>query len=309
MKTYLVTGGAGFIGSHITEELLAQGHKVIILDDMTAGIRTNVFPQAEFIQGSVTDGELLHAICEEFNIGGIFHLAAVASVQKSVEDPMLVHDVNATGTLNVLLAAKDCGVRKVVLSASAAAYGDDPVFPKRETMIPQPLSPYAVSKIAGEMYCDTFTRLYGLQTVALRYFNVFGPRQDPNSEYAAVIPKFTEAIVQGRSPVIFGDGMQTRDFVFVKDVVQANLKAMQSDACGLFNIGRGEQTSLNQLAQMIMEAVDTHADVIYKDPRAGDIRDSVADITKAREMLGYEPAYSVADGIRETVEYFRGLMG
>lgn len=308
MTTYLVTGGAGFIGSHITEELLEKGHQVIILDNMSAGKRTNVFPNAEFIQGSVSDGEILHAICDEFNVEGIFHLAAVASVQKSVEDPMLVHEINATGTLNVLLAAKDYGVRKVVLSASAAAYGDDPIFPKVETMLAHPLSPYAVSKIAAEMYCDTFTRLYGLQTVALRYFNVFGPRQDPDSEYAAVIPKFTEAIVHERSPFIFGDGEQTRDFVFVKDVVQANLKAMQSDVCGLFNIGRGQQTSLNQLAEMIMRAVGTEVEVIYNEPRAGDIRDSVADITKARELLGYEPAYTVEEGIKETVAYFSGLM-
>ena len=202
---YLVTGGAGFIGSHITEELIKRGDEVIVLDNMYSGQPENVAvnPMAVFVDGSILDTEILGSICKKYNIEGIFHLAAVASVQKSIENPALVHEVNVTGTLNVLEAARKHGVHKVVLSASAAAYGDNPVFPKREDMLPEPLSPYAVSKIASEMYCKTYAELYNMQTISLRYFNVFGPRQDPNGEYAAVIPKFTEKICAGESPTVW----------------------------------------------------------------------------------------------------------
>ncbi|HJJ30034.1 MAG TPA: SDR family oxidoreductase [Methanocorpusculum sp.] len=302
---YLITGGAGFIASHIAEELIHQKHDVILLDDMSAGNVKNIQSDAEFIQGSVTNKALLDDICKTHDIEGIFHLAAVASVQKSIEDPCLVHEVNATGTLNILCAAKEHSIRKVVLSASAAAYGDNPVFPKREDMLPEPLSPYAVSKITGEMYCKNFADLFGVQTVALRYFNVFGPRQDPNAEYAAVIPKFTERILHGKRPIIFGDGKQTRDFVFVKDVVQANILAMNSHISGLYNVGTGIQTSLNDLAGMIMRAAGVSSEIIYEAARPGDIRYSVADITKAGKELGYAPKYSIEDGIRETVGYKR----
>jgi UDP-glucose 4-epimerase len=305
---YLVTGGAGFIASHIAEELIHQHHDVTLLDDMSAGKAGNINPEAEFIRGSVTDKKLLDQICRSHSFEGIFHLAAVASVQKSIENPALVHEVNATGTLNILSAAKEHGIRKVILSASAAAYGDNPVFPKREDMLPEPLSPYAVSKITGEMYCRNYADLFGVETAALRYFNVFGPRQDPNAEYAAVIPKFTEKIIRGKNPVIFGDGNQTRDFVFVKDVVQANLLAMNSHVCGLFNIGTGRQTSLNELALMIMRAAGVTTDIIYEAPRAGDIKDSAADISRAKKELGYSPKYSIEDGIRQTVNYFRELL-
>ncbi len=306
---YLVTGGAGFIGSHITEELIRRGDSVVILDDMSAGRKENIAvnPEAEVINGSVCNSALLDELCSTHLFEGIFHLAAVASVQKSVENPALVHEVNATGTLNILNVARTHHIRKVVLSASAAAYGDNPVFPKREDMLPEPLSPYAVSKISGEMYCAAFAGLYGLETVALRYFNVFGPRQDPNGEYAAVIPKFTEKITQGKSPVIFGDGKQTRDFVFVKDVARANLLAMDSHVSGLFNIGTGIQTSLNELAEMIMHAAAKKTDIIYEAPRSGDIKDSVADISKAKEQLGYTPKHSLSTGIAETVKYFQSL--
>ena len=300
---YLITGGAGFIASHIAEELIHQKHDVILLDDMSAGSAKNIRPDAEFIKGAVTNKALLDEICKTHDIEGIFHLAAVASVQKSIEDPGLVHEVNATGTLNILTAAKEHSIRKVVLSASAAAYGDNPVFPKREDMLPEPLSPYAVSKITGEMYCRNFADLFGVETVALRYFNVFGPRQDPNAEYAAVIPKFIERIVHGKKPIIFGDGNQTRDFVFVKDVVQANILAMNSHISGLYNIGTGIQTSLNDLAGMVMRAAGVSCDIIYEAARPGDIRYSVADISKAGKELGYAPKYSIEDGIRETVEY------
>ena len=306
---YLVTGGAGFIGSHITEELIRRGDEVVILDDMYSGRKENLAanPKAVFVEGSILDTAVLDSICTEYNIEGFFHLAAVASVQKSIENPALVHEVNVTGTLNVLEAARKHGVRKVVLSASAAAYGDNPVFPKREDMLPEPLSPYAVSKIAAEMYCKTYAELYDLQTVSLRYFNVFGPRQDPNGEYAAVIPKFTEKICAGESPTVFGDGNQTRDFVFVKDVARANLLAMDSDVCGLFNIGTGVQTSLNDLAQMIMDAAGVSVEMQYEAAREGDVRYSVAGISKAEKELEYKPEWDLSEGVRETVEYFKGL--
>lgn len=306
---YLVTGGAGFIGSHITEELIKRGDDVVILDNMYSGRQVNLAanPKAVFVEGSIMDTDVLDSICTEYNIEGIFHLAAVASVQKSIENPVLVHDVNVTGTLNVLEAARKHGVRKVVLSASAAAYGDNPVFPKREDMLPEPLSPYAVSKIASEMYCKTYAELYDMQTVSLRYFNVFGPRQDPNGEYAAVIPKFTEKICAGESPTVFGDGEQTRDFVFVKDVARANILAMDSDVCGLFNIGTGVQTSLNDLAKMIMDAAGISVEMKYEAAREGDVRYSVADISKAERELGYKPEWDLGEGVRETVEYFKEL--
>ncbi len=305
---YLITGGAGFIASHIAEELTRQNHDVTLLDDMSAGSTKNIQPGAEFIKGSITDRTRLAKICKTHSFEGIFHLAAVASVQKSIEDPLLVHEVNATGTLNILNAAKEHGIRKVVLSASAAAYGDNPIFPKREDMLPEPLSPYAVSKITAEMYCRNFADLFGVETTALRYFNVFGPRQDPNAEYAAVIPKFTERIVHDKKPVIFGDGNQTRDFVFVKDVVLANMLAMNSHTSGTFNIGTGIQTSLNDLAGMIMRAAGVSCDIIYEAPRPGDIRYSVADISKAKQELGYAQKYSIEDGIKETVQYFKNLL-
>ena len=306
---YLVTGGAGFIGSHITEELIRRGEDVVILDNMYSGRQVNLEanPKAVFVEGSIMDTEVLDSICTEYNIEGIFHLAAVASVQKSIENPALVHEVNVTGTLNVLEAARKHGVSKVVLSASAAAYGDNPVFPKREDMLPEPLSPYAVSKIASEMYCKTYAELYNMQTISLRYFNVFGPRQNPNGEYAAVIPKFTEKICAGESPTVFGDGKQTRDFVYVKDVARANILAMDSDISGLFNIGTGIQTSLNNLAKMIMDAAEISVDMKYEPAREGDVRHSVADISKAKSELGYKPEWELTDGIKETVEYFKEL--
>ena len=306
---YLVTGGAGFIGSHITEELINRGDEVIVLDNMYSGRPENITvnPKAMFVDGSILNTEILDSICNKYNIEGIFHLAAVASVQKSIENPALVHEVNVTGTLNVLEAARKHGVHKVVLSASAAAYGDNPVFPKREDMLPEPLSPYAVSKIASEMYCKTYAELYNIQTISLRYFNVFGPRQDPNGEYAAVIPKFTEKICAGESPTVFGDGKQTRDFVYVKDVARANILAMDSDISGLFNIGTGIQTSLNNLAKMIMDAAEISVDMKYEPTREGDVRHSVADISKAKSELGYKPEWELTYGIKETVEYFKEL--
>ncbi|HJJ38912.1 MAG TPA: GDP-mannose 4,6-dehydratase [Methanocorpusculum sp.] len=312
MTEYLVTGGAGFIGSHIAEALIARGDTPVIIDDMSAGNKTNLAVNeagAAVYVGSILDAELLNTICTEHDIEGIFHLGAVASVKKSIENPYLVHQVNCTGTLSVLEAARKHDIEKVVLSASAAAYGDDPVFPKKEEMTPAPLSPYATSKIAAEMYLKNYTDLYGMKNTALRYFNVFGPRQDPEGEYAAVISKFTERITKSQAITIYGDGEQTRDFVFVKDVAKANLLAMGNrtkQAADLFNIGTGIQTSLNDLAEMIMTAADIRVPVNYEPVRDGDVRYSCADIGKAEKVLGYKPSYTLPEGIKETVKAFAG---
>lgn len=311
MSEYLVTGAAGFIGSHIAEALIARKDTPVILDDMSAGNKTNlaVNPEAKIYIGSILDENLLNTICTEHDIEGIFHLGAVASVKKSIENPALIHQVNCTGTLSILEAARKHDIEKVVLSASAAAYGDDPIFPKTEDMTPAPLSPYATSKIAAEMYLKNYTDLYGMKNTALRYFNVFGPRQDPNGEYAAVISKFTERITKGQAITIYGDGKQTRDFVFVKDVAKANLLAMDNrtkTAADLFNIGTGIQTSLNDLAEMIMTAAGIKVPVNYEAVREGDVRYSCADISKAEKVLGYKPSYTLLEGIKETVKAFEG---
>jgi len=236
---------------------------------------------------------------------GIFHQAAIPSVPRSVKDPIASNEANITGTLNVLVAAKDCGVSSVVAASSSSVYGDTPVLPKHEGMLPNPLSPYAVTKFAGECYGKVFSDLYGIRTVFLRYFNVYGPRQDPKSEYAAVIPKFITRLLAGRPPIIYGDGEQTRDFTFVADVVQANIRAMESDASGVFNIACGRRISLNHLASILSEIIGAPCDPIYEAPRAGDIRDSLADISRAREAFGYDPQFPVEEGLRRAVAWFR----
>jgi UDP-glucose 4-epimerase len=300
---YLVTGGAGFIGSHIVESLVCH-HNVVILDNLFSGNVTNIQPFLEkknvtFVHGSVTDLPLLQQISKD--IDGIFHEAAIASVQQSVQDPLQTHAVNSTGTLNVLIAARDCGVKNVVCASSAAVYGDNPVMPKQEDMIPAPLSPYAVSKLTGEYYCSVFSQLYGVKTVSLRYFNVFGPRQDPSSEYSGVISKFIAQVSRNEPITIFSDGEQTRDFVFVKDVVSANLLAMEHDICGVFNIGSGTQMALNELATVVKGIFGSDVPVNYAPPRKGDIRASCADISKARKKLGYSPIYSMRKGLEQTI--------
>ena len=247
---YLVTGGAGFIGSHIVEALVQHHHEVVIFDNLFSGNIANIRPFLEkenvtFVNGSVTDLPLLRQTSE--GADGIFHEAAIASVQQSILDPLITHDVNSTGTLNVLIAARDCRVKKVVCASTAAVYGDNPRLPKLENMIPDPLSPYAVSKLTGEYYCSVFSQMYGMKTVSLRYFNVFGPRQNPGSEYSGVISKFIVQAQQGKPITIFGDGEQTRDFVFVSDVVSTNILAMERGVQGVFNVGCGVQTSLNEL--------------------------------------------------------------
>ena len=300
---YIVTGGAGFIGSHIVEAL-AGSHDVVVIDNFSSGKPENLagFPgRVTCITGSINDLPLLKEVFK--GAEGIFHLGAIASVARSVDDPGATHETNLTGTLNVLLAARDCGVKKVVFSSSSAVYGDEPTLPKREEMTPVPLSPYAVSKLAGEYYCRVFSELFGVKTVSLRYFNVFGPRQDPQSEYAAVIPKFITRLLNHQAPLIFGDGKQTRDFVYVKDVVQANLLAMHSTKTGTFNIGSGESIDLNTLARTLAEIMKVTISPLYEKPRSGDIRDSVSDITAAKKSLGYRTSYSLDKGLAETITW------
>jgi len=302
---YVVTGGTGFIGSHIVEAL-AEVHDVVVLDNFSSGKPENLegFPgSVTCITGSINNLPLLREVCK--GADGIFHLAAIASVAKSVDNPLATHETNLTGTLNVLLAARDCGVKKVVFSSSSAVYGDEPTLPKREDMLPVPLSPYAVSKLAGEYYCNVFFELYGVKTVSLRYFNVFGPRQDPQSEYAAVIPKFITRLLNHEAPLIFGDGCQTRDFVYVRDVVQANLLAMQSTKTGTFNIGSGQKIDLTTLAGDLSRIMKVPIPPVYGEPRSGDIRDSVSDITAAKTALGYKAAISLEKGLSETIQWFR----
>ncbi len=301
---YIVTGGTGFIGSHLAESLFLQGHDVCIIDDLSSGKIENIShilekKKVSFIKGSITDMEFLQ---EQFSgADGVFHQAAFVSVPKSIEDPLLNHTVNITGTLNVLLAARDAGVGKVVYASSAAVYGNLPDLPKREETKVDPQSPYAVAKLTGEYYCSLFTSLYGLKTVCLRYFNVYGPRQDPHSDYAAVIPKFIHRVKKGEPPVIFGDGEQTRDFVFVKDVVQANMKAMQKDVIGVFNVASGTQTSINELASILGDLFSSKHKLLLSPERLGEVKHSVADISHIKELLGFQPEYSLEKGLEITI--------
>lgn len=303
---YVVTGGAGFIGSHIADAL-TEKHEVIILDNFFSGKKENIGTLVQrssvrVVNGSITDIELLKKLFADAD--GIFHEAAVASVPRSIKNPLATNETNVTGTLNVLVAAQECGVKKLVFASSSSVYGDTPALPKREDMQPNPKSPYAVSKLAGEYYMQVFSDLYEPQTVSLRYFNVFGPRQDPQSEYAAVIPKFITRILNNESPTIYGDGGQTRDFTYVKDVVQANIKAMESNAGGIFNIAYCQRISLNTLAHMIMEITGKTVPIRYDAPRDGDIHDSLADITKAKNMIHYAPEYTVKTGLEETIPWY-----
>jgi UDP-glucose 4-epimerase len=301
----VVTGGAGFIGSNLAAELLKRS-RVTVIDDLSTGHLENlgeILDGVEFIKGSVTDLQLLRSAFADAR--AIFHQAAVPSVQRSVDNPLASNRANLDGTLNVLVAARDCGAEKVIYASSSSVYGDTPTLPKREDMIPNPKSPYAVSKLAGEYYARVFSELYGLKAVSLRYFNVFGPRQDPRSEYAAVIPRFISRLLEGRPPIIFGDGEQTRDFTFVKDVVAANVLAMEDDVEGVFNIASGRRTSLNELAARLTAILGLNLGPIYDAPRPGDIRDSLADISAARERLGYEPEFDLETGLEETVRWFK----
>jgi UDP-glucose 4-epimerase len=304
----IVTGGAGFIGSHIAEELANKGYYVIIIDDLSTGKLANIEPYlkkgaVEFVRGSITDLNLLLKLFK--GVTYVFHQAALASVPRSVKDPIATHGVNVTGTLNVLVAARDNGVKKVIYASSSSVYGDTPTLPKKEDLPPCPQSPYAVSKLAGEYYCQAFYRVYGLSTVCLRYFNVYGPRQDPDSQYAAVIPKFIKKALNGKPPIIFGDGEQTRDFTFVQDVVGANILSAENEVTGIFNIAFGERITLNNLAGLILECLN-RSDIkpVYEKERAGDIKHSLADISRAR-AFDYKPCHNIKTGIVETIRSFQ----
>ena len=305
---YLITGGAGFIGSALARALLARGDRVRIIDDFSTGKRENlaeIAGEVELIEGSILDESRLARAVE--GVAVVFHEAAIASVPQSMAHPIENHAVNATGTLRVLGAALRAGVGRVVYAASSAAYGDDPTLPKTEAMTPAPISPYGASKLAGELYCQVYAAAFGLETVSLRYFNVFGPRQDPRSEYAAVIPKFITRALAGGTPVIFGDGSQSRDFCFIDNVVEANLKA--ADAPGAsgrtYNIACGTATTLNQVVALIGQALGRPVEARHDPERTGDIRHSVADITAARAGLGYTAAISFAEGLSRTISWYR----
>lgn len=304
----LVTGGAGFIGSHIAETLAQKGAQVTVLDDLSTGREANLEPLrklgVEFVRGSILDEELL---AKTFvGVEYVFHQAAFVSVPRSVVEPGLCNEVNVTGTLRVLEAARQAGVKKLVYAASSSAYGETPTLPKVETMPPSPLSPYAVAKLTAEHYCAIYTLVYNLPTTALRYFNVYGPRQDPTSQYAAVVPNFITAAAKGDSPIIYGDGEQSRDFTFVADAVQANLKAALSPKADgtVVNVAVGERTTINELAAMVTKLVGVEVEPEYMEPRAGDIRHSLADISRAQELMGYEPQYNLEQGLRESVKFF-----
>ena len=307
MATYLVTGGAGFIGSHIVEALVAEGAAVRVFDNLATGHRENLDPvkgRYEWFGNDIRDTAALAAAMK--GVDYVFHEAAMVSVPLSVEKPRECHEVNATGTLNVLLAAREAGVKRVVMAATAAAYGNNPELPKRESMRPEPESPYGLTKVTGEYYLRTFALLYGLQTVALRYFNVYGPRQDPKSMYSGVISKFVDVLTAGGTPTIFGDGGQTRDFVFVKDVVQANLKAMQGKRVGtgeIINVGTGRAVSLLDLLAALGDLTGRRVSPLFAPVRAGDVRHSLSDIGQARLLLGYEPATELRAGLGQLLEW------
>jgi UDP-glucose 4-epimerase len=305
MKKAVVTGGAGFIGSHLSEELSKRDFRLTILDNLSTGKQGNIASlldkkNVEFVRGSITDLPLLQKLFK--NVDYVFHLAAMASVPRSIDDPQLCHETNVTGTFNVLLAARDDKVKKVVNASSCAIYGDAPGLPKKEDMPINPLSPYAVSKLAAENYCQIFQKVYGLPSVSLRFFNIFGPRQNPDSEYAAAIPKFIKIKSQGKTINIYGDGKATRDYIYVKDAVSAFIMAAESDASGLYNIGGGKATTVNELVELISKLTGNKTPPVYGPPRPGDIVHSLGDISKARSF-GYNPSYSLEEGLKETIRY------
>ncbi len=308
MAKYLVTGGAGFIGSHIVERLVRDGQAVRVLDNFYSGKRQNLAPFAadvEIIEGDIRRPEDCGRACQ--GVEAVYHQAAVPPVPKSVADPHTSHEANVTGTFNVLIAARDAGCRRVIFAASSSAYGDLPTLPKRETACPAPLSPYAVAKLAGEAYLQAFRACYGLETLSLRYFNVFGPRQDPSSQYAAAIPAFVSAILRGESPTIFGDGEQTRDFTHIDNVVHANMLAAKAPRADgqVINIACGERVSVNQIIRLINQLLGKEVPPRYVDERPGDVKHSLADITLAREVLGYEPLLMFDEGLRRAIDWYR----
>lgn len=303
----VVTGGAGFIGSHLVDRLLSEGAEVTVLDNLSNGRLENlsgVIDDVRFFQDDIRDFDAVKIAVEGADT--VFHEAALGSVPRSVADPATSNEVNVTGTLNVLVAARDAGVRRVVFASSSSVYGDTPTLPKHEQMPTVPTSPYGVTKLAGEMYFRSFAGVYGLETICLRYFNVFGPRQDPNGAYAAVIPIFTKKLLAGETPTVFGEGEQSRDFTFVSNVVDANMLAMESTSGigEVFNIAAGNPVTLNALVEQMQLITNTDIKLAYAEPRAGDIRHSFGDMTRAKAVLGFEPRVQLEDGLRETIPSF-----
>ncbi|HXI93791.1 MAG TPA: SDR family oxidoreductase [Blastocatellia bacterium] len=311
-RAYLVTGGAGFIGSHITERLVREGHLVRVLDNFSSGHEANLISfrsGVELIRGDICDKQLVSEATKGVNV--VFHEAALGSVPRSVADPATTHDVNITGTLNVLLAARDAGVKRVVYASSSSVYGETPVLPKREDMTLRPLSPYALSKLVGEHYASVFKQVYGFEVVSLRYFNIFGPRQDPESQYAAVIPRFVTALLDGKAPVVYGDGLQSRDFTFVDNVVNANLLAAEAEGVAgrAFNVACGGRYTLLDLLGKMKEILGSDIEPIHEAARAGDVRDSQASIEAARQAFGYRVSVDFEEGLRKTVDWYREQVG
>jgi nucleoside-diphosphate-sugar epimerase len=309
MAVYVVTGGGGFIGSHIVENLVRQRNTVVkVIDDFSTGKRENVEAfknDVEIIEADIADTKNLAQCLKGADY--VIHQAAIPSVPKSILDPLKSHNANVNGTLNLLLACRDAGVKRVVYASSSSLYGDSPTLPKREGMMPDPLSPYGAQKLFAEMYCEVFTKAYGLETVSLRYFNVFGPRQDSTSQYSGVLALFIPAVLQGRRPTIYGDGLQSRDFTYVQNVVEANLLACKVPGVGgqVFNVACGDRITVNSMLHQINKIVGVDISPVYAEPRSGDIKHSQADITRAREHLGYEPKVSFEEGLRATVEWYR----
>jgi len=302
-KKVVITGGAGFIGSNLAHELATENN-VTVIDDLSTGRLENISDLIEmkkirFVHGSILNLQLLQKIFH--GIDFVFHQAAIPSVPRSIDDPVLSNNVNISGTLNVLLAARDNTIDKVIFASSSSVYGDTPILPKKEEMTPNLQSPYALTKLAGEYYCQLFHQIYGLSTICLRYFNVYGLRQDPHSDYAAVIPKFIDRVRDKKPLIIYGDGNQTRDFTYIRDIVNANILAAESQANGVYNIGTGKSVTINKLVQLITEVLTNNVKPIYNDPRPGDIRDSLADISSATKAFGYHPQYSLKNGILEMI--------
>jgi nucleoside-diphosphate-sugar epimerase len=309
---YLVTGGAGFIGSNIVDELIRRGHEVVVLDDLATGKESNlahVRSLIDFRAGSITDLATVQSACARADY--VVHLAARASVPRSVKDPIETNRVNIDGTLNVLVAARDAKVRRIVYAASSSAYGETPALPKVETMPPEPISPYGVTKYVGELYAQVFGRVYGLGNASVRYFNVFGPRQDPTSQYSGVLSRFMLALIQGQPPVVYGDGEQSRDFTYIDNVVDETLRACEAQGASgkVFNGGTGARITLNQVLKLLEQISGKKIQAKYDPPRAGDIRDSQADISLARKILGYEPRVHFEEGLRRTWDWYQSNYG
>ncbi len=313
MKRILVTGGAGFIGSHLTRALVERGDQVVVVDDLSTGTLENlsdVLDRIDFREGSVADRSFMLEACRGVDV--VYHQAALASVARSVDDPEATHEACVTGTLIALIAARECGVRRFVYAASSSAYGGSDQLPIREDSPLNPLSPYAAAKLAGEHYCAAFYEVYGLQTVRLRYFNVFGPRQDPNSPYSAVIPLFIRALLHGQPPTIHGDGLQSRDFTYIDNVVHANLLAGQAGdhvAGKVYNVATGNRVNLLELVNELKQIIGTDVEPVHGPPRPGDVRHSQADITRAERELGYEVVVPFREGLRRTVAYYATVYG